>query len=175
MWCNVNYLRARCGLQVGGCWPVFYSYLIQIICVVIWLNWITMIRKSGKQCVRHTETLDSYFNLITSLLQCIPWTSPFYIYFLVHEVTIMWMHISNLERRGPEDERVYWKSTDVTTRHIRSRGHIFTLTSKFVNASERCGPMVSGRVSALYSVVTGSISCGEDHSIHYWWDLIRSK
>ena len=33
----------------------------------------------------------------------------------------------------------------------------------------------SGRVSALLSVVGGSISSIEDHGIHCWWDLIRSK
>ena len=34
---------------------------------------------------------------------------------------------------------------------------------------------LSGRVSALHSMVAGSISSGEDHGIHCWWDLIRSK
>ena len=34
---------------------------------------------------------------------------------------------------------------------------------------------LSVRVSALRSVVTGSISSGADHGIHCWWDLIRSK
>ena len=33
----------------------------------------------------------------------------------------------------------------------------------------------SGRISALRSVVAGSISSGGDHGIHWWWDLIRSK
>ena len=32
-----------------------------------------------------------------------------------------------------------------------------------------------GRVSALHSVVAGSISSRGDHGIHCWWDLIRSK
>ena len=34
---------------------------------------------------------------------------------------------------------------------------------------------IGGRVSALHSVVDGSISSGEDHGIHHWWDLIRLK
>ena len=34
---------------------------------------------------------------------------------------------------------------------------------------------LSGRVSALHSVVAGSISSGGDHGIHCWWDLIRLK
>ena len=34
---------------------------------------------------------------------------------------------------------------------------------------------LSGWVSALPSVVAGSNSSGEDHGIHYWWDLIRSS
>ena len=34
---------------------------------------------------------------------------------------------------------------------------------------------LSGRVSALHSVVTGSISSGGNHGIHCWWDLIRPK
>ena len=34
---------------------------------------------------------------------------------------------------------------------------------------------LSCRVLALQSVVAGSISSGEDYSIHCWWDLIRSK
>ena len=32
---------------------------------------------------------------------------------------------------------------------------------------------LSCRVSALQSVVAGSIFSGRDHSIHCWWDLIR--
>ena len=35
--------------------------------------------------------------------------------------------------------------------------------------------ILSGRVSVLHSVVTGSISSVEDHGIHCWWDLISSK
>ena len=31
------------------------------------------------------------------------------------------------------------------------------------------------RVSALYFVVVGSISCWGDHGIHCWWDLIKAK
>ena len=34
---------------------------------------------------------------------------------------------------------------------------------------------LSGRVLALHSVVASLISSGGDHSIHCWWDLIRSK
>ena len=34
---------------------------------------------------------------------------------------------------------------------------------------------LSCRISALQSVVAGSISCGGDHSICCWWDLIKSK
>ena len=34
---------------------------------------------------------------------------------------------------------------------------------------------LSCRVSALQSVVAGSISSGGDYAIHCWWDLIRSK
>ena len=34
---------------------------------------------------------------------------------------------------------------------------------------------LSGRVSALHSVVAGSIFSGGDHSIYCWWDLIRLK
>ena len=34
---------------------------------------------------------------------------------------------------------------------------------------------LSCRVSALQSVVAGSISSGGDYGIHCWWDLIRSK
>ena len=34
---------------------------------------------------------------------------------------------------------------------------------------------LSGRVSALDSVVPGLIFSGGDHSIHCWWNLIRSK
>ena len=37
------------------------------------------------------------------------------------------------------------------------------------------GWWLSGRVSALPSVVAGSISCGGDHGIRCWWDLIRLK
>ena len=42
------------------------------------------------------------------------------------------------------------------------QGHVFLCV--------RCGLVLSGRVSALHSVVAGSIS-----SIHCWWDLIRSN
>ena len=34
---------------------------------------------------------------------------------------------------------------------------------------------LSCRVSAQYSVVTGSISTEGNHGMHYWWDLIRLK
>ena len=34
---------------------------------------------------------------------------------------------------------------------------------------------LSGRVSALHSVVAGLISSGGDHGIYRWWDLLRSK
>ena len=34
---------------------------------------------------------------------------------------------------------------------------------------------LSCRVSALQSVVAGSISSGWDYGIHCWWDVIRSK
>ena len=34
---------------------------------------------------------------------------------------------------------------------------------------------LSGRFSALHFVVAGSISCGGDHGIHCWWDLLRLK
>ena len=34
---------------------------------------------------------------------------------------------------------------------------------------------LSGRVSALHSVVAGSISSGGDHGICCWWNLIRLK
>ena len=33
----------------------------------------------------------------------------------------------------------------------------------------------SSLVSALHSIVTGSIFSGEDHGIHCWWDRIRSN
>ena len=36
----------------------------------------TMIRKSGKHCVQHTEPLDSCFDLLRSHQQWIPWSSP---------------------------------------------------------------------------------------------------
>ena len=34
---------------------------------------------------------------------------------------------------------------------------------------------LSCKVSALKSVVAGSISCGGDHGIYCWWDLTTSK
>ena len=34
---------------------------------------------------------------------------------------------------------------------------------------------LSCRVSALQSVVAGSISSGRNHNMHCWWNLIRSK
>ena len=37
------------------------------------------------------------------------------------------------------------------------------------------GLWLSGKVSALHSVDIGSIYSGEDHGIHCWGDLIRSK
>ena len=37
------------------------------------------------------------------------------------------------------------------------------------------GWWLSGRVSAVHSVVAGSIFRGGDHGILCWWDLIRSK
>ena len=39
----------------------------------------------------------------------------------------------------------------------------------------RCSRWVSGRISALQSVVAYSIPSLRDHSIHCWWDLIWSK
>ena len=40
------------------------------------VNWITMIRKSGKTYSGHTETLDSCFDFIRSHQQWIPWSPP---------------------------------------------------------------------------------------------------
>ena len=52
-----------------------------------------------------------------------------YRYFLAHEVIIMWMCISKLERCGPGGDCVLCISKDVITRHIRFRGLVFTMTS----------------------------------------------
>ena len=52
------------------------------------------------------------------------------IYFLAHKVMITQMRISKLGRRGPGDDLVLRKSTDVTTRHIRLSGHGFDLQSE---------------------------------------------
>ena len=35
--------------------------------------------------------------------------------------------------------------------------------------------LLNGRISAQYSVVAGSISCGGDQGTQSWWELIRSK
>ena len=69
-----------------------------------------------------------------------------------------------------------WKSTDVTCKtHL---GYLASQLPWLVDlASLVCDInwCLSCRVSALQSVVTGSISSGGDYGIHCWWDLIRSK
>ena len=75
-----------------------------------------------------------------------------------------------LGRRSPGGDHVLCKSTDVTTKHIKLIARAFTITSWFSIAYVRCGLWLCCRVSALHSVVAGSI-----FGIHCWWDLINSK
>ena len=100
------------------------------------------------------------------------------IYILALEVIIiMRMCISNpLGKTWPWRWLCPVESTDVTCR--THSGWLAAQLPWLVNlASLVCNmdSWLSCRVSALQSVVTGSISCGGDHSIHCWWDLIKSK
>ena len=64
-----------------------------------------------------------------------------YIDFLDYEVMITRMRISDLGIRSPGSDPLICKSTDITTRHIRSSVHAFTMTSLFGITCIRCGPL----------------------------------
>ena len=51
--------------------------LFWLVVRILVINWITMTRKSGKHCVRHTEALNSCFDLIWSHQQCLPFCCTF--------------------------------------------------------------------------------------------------
>ena len=90
-----------------------------------------------------------------------------YVYiFALEVIIIMQMRISN-----PPGKTWPWKWPC----NLQDTFCAITMTSWFGVTCVRCGLWLSGRVSALHSVVAGSISSGGDHSIHCWWDLIRSK
>ena len=55
-------------------WFPYISYIW--IKELYYINWMTMIRKSGKQSYATYKTLDSCFKLIRSHQQCIPWSLP---------------------------------------------------------------------------------------------------
>ena len=75
-----------------------------------------------------------------------------YIYFLSHEFMITWMHISNPLGKT---------NLEVTVSSVRLQMQLqdtsVNLTLIVCNVDNK----LSGRVSALHSVVTGSISSGE--------------
>ena len=63
-----------------------------------------------------------------------------------------------LGRRSPGDDRGLCKNTDATTRHIRLFGRTFTMTSYFGIGYVRCEPVVSGKVSAQWSLVGSPVA-----------------
>ena len=53
-------------------WSTWHTSNAKLTCI----NCITMTRKSGNHCVRHTEPLNNCFNLIKFHQQCIVWSPP---------------------------------------------------------------------------------------------------
>ena len=91
-----------------------------------------------------------------------------YIYILaLVAITMTWMRFSNPPGKT-------WPSW-WPCRIFRLIGRAITMTSRFGVTCVRCGLWLSSRVSALHSLVTGSISSGGGQCIHSWWNLIRSK
>ena len=90
---------------------------------------------------RHTEILDSCFDLIRSHQLCIHWSPPL---------------------------EIETATTDCKAAQLPWLVNLASLVCDMDS-------WLSCRVSALQSVVTGSIFSDGDHGIHCWWDLIRSK
>ena len=130
--------------------PVYFHFLSRGIILWIKLLWPENLVNTYAW---HTVTMDSCFDLIRSHQQCILWSPPL------------------------EIEPV---TTDygAKTLQLSSSYHTQAQLLWLINLASLVCDMncwLSCRISVLQSVVTGSISSGGDHSIHYWWDLIRSK
>ena len=139
-------------------WIILYMVLTQMIYIIwsllgqstisrssiceLWIEWLWP-ENSANLYARHTETLDSCFDLIMFHQQCIPWSLPL-----------------DIEPA----------TTDCRAKILWLRHQLISHTS---DASDHS--LQSCRVSAMQSMVAGSISSGGNHGIHCWWDLIRLK
>ena len=134
--------------------------------IYIYINWITMIRKFGKHSHSTYGTLNSCFDLIGCHQQCIPWYPPLEIEPVTTECRDETLQL------GPGGNRVLCRLKRTFKTH--QVAHLPWLVDL---ASFMCdmGRWLICGVSALHSVVAGSISGDGDHGMHCWWHPVRSK
>ena len=134
----------------------------------------------------YTETLDCCFDLTRSHQQCIPWFPPLEVEPATTDCSAETLQLSHQFISHTSDSNItshgnctaIWPKCVLQVTSVLFTEDMATQLPWLVNLALLMCHMnwwLSCRVSVLQSVVAGSISSGGDHSIHCWWDLIRSK